>query len=57
MITKQDIIKEAHKRYPESKPRLYLTEGQRLGFVKGALWMKQLLSDKGWAPIVKKRKD
>lgn len=40
-MTKEDIINEAKKRHPESKPRNYFNEGQRMGFIEGALWMKR----------------
>ena len=43
MITKEDIIKEARERFPTSKPRNYFNEGQRTGFIKGALWAITLL--------------
>ena len=46
MITKEDIIKEARKRHPTSKPRNYLNEGERLGFIEGALWMKSEFAKK-----------
>lgn len=45
-MTKEDIIKEARKRHPESKPRNYFNEGQRMGFIEGALWMKGQLKNK-----------
>jgi hypothetical protein len=47
MISREDIIKEALKRFPPSKPRNYLNEGQRLGFVEGAKWM-QSKNKKQW---------
>jgi hypothetical protein len=40
MITEKDIIKEALKRHPPSKPRNYLNEGERLGFIEGAKWIQ-----------------
>lgn len=42
-MTKEDIINEAKKRHPESKPRNYFNEGQRVGFIEGALWAITLL--------------
>lgn len=42
MRTIEEIREEALKRFPPSKPMHYLDEGQRLGFNKGALWMKNL---------------
>ena len=41
----EEILKEAKERFPESKPRYYLDEGQRMGFQKGAKWVRDL--DKG----------
>ena len=41
-MNKKDIIEEACKRYPSSKPMNYITEGKKMGFVEGALWMKTL---------------
>jgi hypothetical protein len=39
MKNKEEILKKAKELFPQSKPRHYLTEGQRMGFEKGALMM------------------
>lgn len=45
MATKKEIIEESRRRHPKSKPMHYLTEGQAMGFIEGALWMKKLIEE------------
>ena len=42
-MTQKEITIEALKRYPVTKPMNYLHEGKRMGFIKGAMWMQELM--------------